>query len=146
MENIPTHIAIIPDGNRRWATERELPPWEGHRKGSEQFKHISEAAFQLGVSYITFWAASEDNLTKRNPLEITFLVNLLKDAGHIINVLVRAKENSMFEPDALLATKEVAVRGMNLSIIHICRRLWNVGAERLVSKHRLLVQRKTITA
>lgn len=77
--NLPQHIAITPDGNRRWAKERGLKPWEGHREGMRRFVELSEAAFEAGISYFTFWAASEDNLTKRTPLEVKFLLMVIRD-------------------------------------------------------------------
>ena len=78
QDNLPRHVFIIPDGNRRWARSQGLAPWEGHVKGRERFHEISDAAFDLGIPYFTFWAASEDNLTKRDPLEISFLTGLLR--------------------------------------------------------------------
>src|SRR5580698_3928222 len=76
--DIPQHIAIIPDGNRRWAKKRGLPSREGHRQGVRQFHVIMDEAFRRGVSCLTFWAASEDNLTKRSRLEVKLLVALLR--------------------------------------------------------------------
>jgi undecaprenyl diphosphate synthase len=76
---IPHHIAIIPDGNRRWAKKRHLPGWEGHRKGVQRFQEISEAAHEAGASYITFWGGSEDNLLERSKKEVHILTSLLKD-------------------------------------------------------------------
>ena len=78
QNNLPRHVFIIPDGNRRWAMSRHLAPWEGHIQGRERFHEISDVAFECGIPYFTFWAASEDNLTKRDPLEIHFLTELLQ--------------------------------------------------------------------
>lgn len=76
---VPTHIAIIPDGNRRWAKNQGLEPFRGHEEGSNRFGEIAEASFSLGVSYVTFWVASEDNLKKRSPLEVEVLLSLIKN-------------------------------------------------------------------
>lgn len=65
MSNIPTHIAIIPDGNRRWAKKRNLKPWDGHYEGAKRFEELVDEAFSLGIKSISFWGSSEDNLTKR---------------------------------------------------------------------------------
>jgi len=65
MKNIPNHIAIIPDGNRRWARKRGLKPWDGHYEGAKRFEEIVDKAFELGVKSITFWGSSVDNLKKR---------------------------------------------------------------------------------
>ncbi len=80
---IPQHVAIIPDGNRRWATAQGLAASLGHQEGTQRFWEISEALFKSGVSHVTLWGASNDNLTKRNRLEIQFLVGLAKQ--HLAN-------------------------------------------------------------
>lgn len=81
MKNIPTHVAVIPDGNRRWARARGLHPWEGHRIGfQKRFFEVAEEAFKLGIPRLTFWAASEGNLLERSGMEVKFLVKILKKA------------------------------------------------------------------
>jgi len=87
--NIPNHIAIIPDGNRRWARSRGLAPWEGHSHGRNTFHKVSEAIFRAGIPYSTFWIASESNLIKRSATETRFLVSLFKEelAGSIREAL-----------------------------------------------------------
>lgn len=72
----PSHLAIIPDGNRRWAKQQGLLPWEGHGAGATQFQTIARAAFKSGVSFLTQWAASEDNLLKRSKVEVGWLVKI----------------------------------------------------------------------
>ncbi len=64
-QNFPKHIAIIPDGNRRWARQRGLNPWEGHYEGAQRFEELVDLAFDKGVNSISFWGSSVDNLTKR---------------------------------------------------------------------------------
>ncbi len=59
------HIAIIPDGNRRWAKRRGLNPWEGHSAGANQIEKLSREALKMGVKNLTFWGSSKDNLQKR---------------------------------------------------------------------------------
>ncbi len=61
----PKHIAVIPDGNRRWARRQNLKPWEGHYEGAQRFEELVDIAFELGVESLTFWGSSVDNLTKR---------------------------------------------------------------------------------
>jgi len=73
---IPRHIAIIPDGNRRWADGQGLKPWEGHEKGIQKFKDIVEWCHDIGVQYITAYTLSTENLSKRKRVEIKFLFNL----------------------------------------------------------------------
>jgi undecaprenyl diphosphate synthase len=76
---LPRHVAIIPDGNRRWARKRGLPSGEGHRQGVKKFHEIMDEAFLKGISHMTFWAASEDNLTKRSRFEVKLLVTLFRN-------------------------------------------------------------------
>ncbi len=75
---LPLHVAIIPDGNRRWAKERGRPGFEGHIEGAKRFREISQATFEIGIRYFTFWAASEDNLRKRGIDEVGQLVSLFR--------------------------------------------------------------------
>ena len=76
LSNLPKHIAIIPDGNRRWAKMRGLKPWEGYRYGTETFEKIYKKIVTIGIPYTTFWIASLDNLTKRPKREIKFLLDV----------------------------------------------------------------------
>ena len=64
-ENIPKHVAIIPDGNRRWAKSKGKKPWEGHYAGADCTEKIVEAAYKIGINCMTFWGSSIDNLKKR---------------------------------------------------------------------------------
>ena len=73
MENIPKHIAVIPDGNRRWAKKRKLQPWKGHQEGANNFEKVLEKALELKITYFTLWASSWDNLTERSRIEVNFL-------------------------------------------------------------------------
>ena len=73
MKNIPNHVAIIPDGNRRWARKRGIKAWIGHREGVKAFEKILDKSRELKIPYITFWGGSWDNLTKRSKIEINFL-------------------------------------------------------------------------
>ncbi|MDD3487187.1 MAG: polyprenyl diphosphate synthase [Candidatus Moranbacteria bacterium] len=65
IKNVPVHVAIIPDGNRRWAKKKGLQPWDGHEAGAKNFEKVLRALFDAGVKYVTFWGSSVDNLTKR---------------------------------------------------------------------------------
>jgi tritrans,polycis-undecaprenyl-diphosphate synthase [geranylgeranyl-diphosphate specific] len=82
MENIlkiPQHIAIIPDGNRRWAQKRLLSPWLGHKKGSEILNDLVDVVIELQVPYVTFWGSSKDNMVKRSREEVKCLLSLFKE-------------------------------------------------------------------
>ncbi|MCB0711166.1 MAG: isoprenyl transferase [Ignavibacteriae bacterium] len=73
---LPKHIAIIMDGNGRWAKQRRMPRIEGHRSGVGSVKDIVKACGQLGVSYLTLYAFSTENW-KRPKTEVTLLMDLL---------------------------------------------------------------------
>jgi undecaprenyl diphosphate synthase len=61
---LPTHVAIIMDGNGRWAKERNLPRVEGHRKGVESVRAVVRAAGELGIKYLTLYAFSVENWSR----------------------------------------------------------------------------------
>ena len=71
--NLPNHVALIIDGNRRWARKKGIPDWQGHARGAERVEEISKAAIKLGIKHITLWGGSYNNLTKRSKSEIKFL-------------------------------------------------------------------------
>lgn len=69
------HIAIVPDGNRRWAKEKGLPSLEGHRKGFDIALDLAKQIRQMGVSTLTLWAFSTENW-KRTVDEVSYLMGL----------------------------------------------------------------------
>lgn len=70
------HIAIIMDGNRRWAKEKKLPSAMGHKKGVDALKNIMRACDDFGIKYLTVYAFSTENWN-RKPEEVNFLMDLL---------------------------------------------------------------------
>ena len=76
LENMPTHIAIIMDGNGRWAKSRFLPRTAGHKAGVETIRKVVKEADRLGIQYLTLYAFSTENW-KRPKLEVDALMNLL---------------------------------------------------------------------
>jgi undecaprenyl diphosphate synthase len=97
-QNIPQHIAIIMDGNRRWARNRGLPDIEGHEAGTEALEKVVEEAEKLGVKTITVYALSTENIQERAKREVSGLFELMRrgyykkikklmDHGVKINVL-----------------------------------------------------------
>ena len=77
LSRLPAHIAVIMDGNGRWAAERNLPRVEGHRAGIESVRSSVELSARLGVEVLTLYAFSVENW-KRPPAEVTVLMGLLK--------------------------------------------------------------------
>lgn len=76
-ENMPKHIAIIMDGNRRWARERGLDPKQGHREGAKTLEKIVRYTNKIGLEYITVYAFSTENW-KRSEDEVSALMILLQ--------------------------------------------------------------------
>ena len=75
-QNIPKHIAIIMDGNGRWAKQRGLPRTAGHKAGAETFRRIADHCHTLGVKYLTVYAFSTENW-KRSQEEVSGIMKLL---------------------------------------------------------------------
>ena len=73
----PRHIAIIMDGNGRWATKRGLPRTAGHKAGAETFRRIATYCKNIGVKYLTVYAFSTENW-KRSEMEVSAIMALLK--------------------------------------------------------------------
>ncbi len=79
MENkIPTHLAIIPDGNRRWARERGRNAYYGHRHGVGAFEEMARYGFDAGIKYISMWGMSVDNLKNRSKTEVAGLFRIFR--------------------------------------------------------------------
>lgn len=77
MNTMPRHIAIIMDGNRRWAKERGLTATLGHKEGAENLKRIAKYADKIGLEYLTVYAFSTENW-KRSEEEVSALMLLLR--------------------------------------------------------------------
>lgn len=86
MTEVPSHIGIIMDGNRRWAQERGLPTKQGHTKGQEVLREISQAAFEQGVKYVSVYAFSSENWRRTE-----------EEVGHLMLLLVRGVDKYMQE-------------------------------------------------
>ncbi len=75
-DHLPNHVAVIMDGNGRWAKERSLPRVEGHRAGADSVRAVVETAGELGIRYLTLYAFSVENWS-RPQSEIDVLMDLL---------------------------------------------------------------------
>ena len=88
----PKHIAIIMDGNGRWAKSRQLQRWEGHQAGAESVKAVTEACIEAKVEYLTLYAFSNENWN-RPKAEVTSLMKLLEQ--FLKNKYKELKENNI---------------------------------------------------
>ncbi|MCX5711148.1 MAG: isoprenyl transferase [Candidatus Omnitrophica bacterium] len=89
-DTIPKHIAIIMDGNGRWAKERGLPRTAGHREGIKRVKEIIKACGELGVEVVTFFAFSSENWN-RSKNEIKMLMSFL---GHFLKEEIKSLDKN----------------------------------------------------
>ena len=89
FERLPQHVAVIMDGNGRWAAQRHLPRVEGHRAGIDSVRDIVESSARLGIRVLTLYAFSVENW-KRPPTEVSTLMMLLKRYLRLeLNTLLR---------------------------------------------------------
>jgi undecaprenyl diphosphate synthase len=101
---LPKHVALIMDGNRRWARKKGLPIFEGHKVGEERIEPIIDTAIDMGIPYLTFWAFSTENWS-RSKLEVNFLLRLYRgqldkkvDSFHKKNVKLNIIGNILMFP------------------------------------------------
>src|SRR2546423_4172973 len=89
FDRLPAHIAVIMDGNGRWAAQRHLPRVEGHRAGIDSVRDIVESSARLGIKVLTLYAFSVENW-KRPVTEVSTLMSLLKRYLRLeLNTLLR---------------------------------------------------------
>jgi len=78
QEFVPKHVAVVMDGNGRWANERGLPRVEGHKKGEQVVLDLAKGAIEIGVQWLSLYAFSTENW-KRSPEEVRFLMGFNRD-------------------------------------------------------------------
>ena len=90
--SVPNHVAIILDGNGRWAKAKGLPRTAGHVQGAKTVEDICEIAYNMGINYLTVYAFSTENWNRPQD-EVDTLMNLLR--SYMKNCLKRAQKNNM---------------------------------------------------
>lgn len=90
--NGPNHVAIILDGNGRWAKAKGLPRTAGHVQGAKTVEQICEDAYNMGINYLTVYAFSTENWSRPDS-EVAALMNLLR--SYMKNSIKRAQKNNM---------------------------------------------------
>jgi undecaprenyl diphosphate synthase len=90
--NVPNHVAIILDGNGRWAKAKGLPRTAGHVQGAKAVEQICEDAYNMGINYLTVYAFSTENWNRPDS-EVETLMNLLR--SYMKNSIKRAMKNNM---------------------------------------------------
>lgn len=139
MTYIPKHVALIMDGNRRWAKQQKLPIFRGHFFGEERIEPIIDIAIEKNISTLTFWAFSTDNWL-RDKKEVFFLLTLLRKmldrkfkSFHLKNVHVRFLGNlTTFPADIQNKIEEWVEKTKNNSTITVNFALSYGGRDEIV--------------
>ena len=106
-DRLPLHIAIVMDGNGRWATKRALPRTAGHAAGAETFRRIATYCKDIGIEYLTVYAFSTENW-KRSEEEVTAIMGLLeKYLYESIEKMERDKVKMKFLGDTTVLTPKL---------------------------------------
>ncbi|MHB8846614.1 MAG: isoprenyl transferase [Nitrospirota bacterium] len=91
-DSLPKHVAVIMDGNGRWAVRRGMPRIMGHKRGAETVRNVVEQCRELGVGVLTLYAFSDENWGRPRQ-EVTFLMNML--AGYLRSEIATMKKNGI---------------------------------------------------
>ena len=93
LKKIPTHVAIIMDGNGRWAKKRNMPRIKGHYEGMQTVKKITKYASKLGVEYLTLYAFSTENWARPKE-EVSYLMDLPENTRKAVNDAIEQTKNN----------------------------------------------------
>ncbi|MBS3081231.1 di-trans,poly-cis-decaprenylcistransferase [Candidatus Pacearchaeota archaeon] len=109
-QNEPQHVAIILDGNRRFAKRLMQEPWKGHEYGKKKVEELSNYAKDIGIKELTFYALSSENIKNRPKKELEFLFKLFKESFKEIdnNKLMENKIKIQFIGDLELLPDDLA--------------------------------------
>lgn len=108
------HVAIIMDGNRRWATEWGLPKLMGHTEGAKRVREITKAAVEFGIPYLTLYALSTENLKERTEKEVKHLLSLIEKLTEYLSDFLEndVKLNVIGDLEALPTSTQTVLNNM----------------------------------
>lgn len=127
--HIPAHVAVVMDGNGRWAKARFLPRVEGHRRGMAALKRLTEAARKAGIRHLTVFAFSSENWKRPadevNALMRFFVDGLTREAEPLSEAGIRLHvvgDTKVFSPElqAAIRTAEQMIEGAQAMTLNIC--------------------------
>lgn len=146
-EKLPRHIAVIMDGNGRWAQQRGLPRIEGHRRGAESVRRVTEECARLGIEQLTLYCLSSENW-KRPREELDFLLQMLQQymieqrqrvMEHNIRVRVIGRREALPEQVLRETDQTVAISRNNTGLV-LCLAINYGGRAELVDAVRRIAQ------
>ncbi len=146
-EKLPRHIAVIMDGNGRWAQQRGLPRIEGHRRGAESVRRVTEQCARLGIEQLTLYCLSSENW-KRPREELDFLLQMLQQymieqrqrvMEHNIRVRVIGRREGLPE-QVLRETDQTVAMSRNNTGLVLCLAINYGGRAELVDAVRGIAQ------
>jgi undecaprenyl diphosphate synthase len=151
----PRHIALIPDGNRRWAKERGLPGFAGHQAGAKATEAIFASALDLKIPFVTFWGCSISNLTNRDPKEVSFLISLFAKYFRELTASDQVNKNKIhitalgrwrdyFTADAIEATEQMIEKTKDYDGLHLTFLLGYSGTEEMTQAVQALIKKSPI--
>jgi undecaprenyl diphosphate synthase len=122
---IPKHIAIIMDGNRRWAKENRLPQAEGHKRGVDTLRRIVKISGDIGLKYLTVYGFSTENWG-RSSKEVQYLLKLIMDS--LIKEIADLNRNNVLI--RFLGSQEKLDKWYNQKVLETCQQSWdNTGLQ-----------------
>lgn len=145
-----SHLALIMDGNRRWAKKRSWMPWQGHRQGAESVKMAIQYCLDQGISYLSLYTFSLENFN-RSEKEVSYLFALIKEAKNQIDQFIETGVSVRFVGDRSKVPADVKVvceeieektkNGVNLQ----CNFLFCYGAQQeIITAVKELVKKPNI--
>lgn len=140
---MPQHIAIIPDGNRRWARAKGLPSFMGHREGANTMERIVETARDLGIPAVTVWGSSVANITNRSKEETKFLFDIFETyfaklarhteiQKHNVRVRILGRWEALFPEHTKKAMREAVKQTKNNTARHLSFLMAYSGKEEML--------------
>ncbi|MDD4152087.1 MAG: undecaprenyl diphosphate synthase family protein, partial [Candidatus Gracilibacteria bacterium] len=97
------------DGNRRWAKERFMPAFFGHKAGAENIKKVLKSAKKIGIKYVTLWGLSTDNIKNRSKEELEYLYSLLDKLPEFFDDMKEDKCKFQFIGDLSLLPEQTRI-------------------------------------
>ena len=119
-ETLPNHIAIIMDGNGRWAKLHKTKRLNGHKEGVKSVRDIVESSVEIGLEYLTIYAFSTENW-RRSKMEVNYLLKLIMDS--LVNEIEELTKNNVVI--RFIGSKEHLSKSYNKKVIETCKKSWN---------------------